>query len=196
MDRIKKILFHPLNTRVWGCVFLFAFALLFGGIVALDAPSLVHDMRRLMWKRTPCTIVQSKVGEGREGGYVLRVKYAYEFGGKSWVSERYTPDCNAHALPSIAERLPMLRFYREGAQRICYVDPTNPQYACLQKEIAPVWTRLFTDAFVLVVLCLGSLRKGVRLWRDPKEVPPSRKHIRPRWSAFFSPSTPFWWEAS
>jgi hypothetical protein len=114
-----------------------------GGILAAMAYALneysvkpaieLHDSRS--WSRTPCRIVASQIVHvrrrllGREGQ--IRIKFAYEFQGTSYVGDRYDFQQHSRRLSTaqcIVTRLP------SGSATFCWVNPRRPEAAVIERS--------------------------------------------------------------
>ena len=106
------------------------------------------------WVETPCTITHSnvKVHDGDDGDtYSVEIHYKYEFGGKEYKSERYHFFHGSSSGKSGKQKV--VQKYPRGSERICFVDPNNPESAVLYRG----WSwELLIGGFALIFVAVGA----------------------------------------
>lgn len=111
------------------------------------------------WRETPCVVLASRVRthEGDDSNtYSVDVLYEYEFGGRTYQSNRYQflggSSGGSESKEAVVARHP------PGTRTVCYVDPADPQEAVL--------TRSFTKEYLvgLVPLVFVLAGGGGVLW--------------------------------
>jgi hypothetical protein len=138
--------------------------LIFGGVcLYLDgARPLWRVMRASGWVETPCTVISSRInvhsssGRGntsRPDSYKAEIVYTYEFGDRTYHSDRYDLE-NAFRLSSgIPQRI--VTAHPRGAQTVCFVNPSNPAEAVLERGWMPdTWREL---PLPLALVLFGSI---------------------------------------
>ncbi len=105
------------------------------------------------WMETPCVVLSSEVGvhDGDDGDtYSIDIRYEYTVGGRKYVGDRYS-FMSGFSSSGRSGKAAVVRQYPAGAQRVCYVDPDNPESAVLNRGLtASMWWGLFPLPFLLV----------------------------------------------
>lgn len=104
-------------------------------------PLLLFESAR-RWRELPCTIVASRAGahsNGMRTGYSVQIVFQYLFDGRQRSSGAYELDENDNRSFQDAARI--VNRYPQGAATSCYVDPTNPDRAVLDRSL-PAGTAL------------------------------------------------------
>jgi len=164
------------GARVFASVFFLFFmglGLFFCGLIAREA---VAGLRTWTWTKKACEIVSSEVREvdsqrRKTSNYYFQVRYSYDFGGHSYISDRYQLKPTAFQDYGKAARL--IELYRPESATLCYVNPVNPTEAVLKRG-----NLLFPLAllFPLIFVMIGVL--GVySLWRPKLDTSPRTKPI-------------------
>jgi len=110
--------------------------------------------------RTPCVIRSSEVVHDIEAGspHQFRATYVYEVDGREHVCE------TAEAFTDCADAERLLDKYPAGASAVCYVDPSNPAEAVLERKT--LWVGFFVFfPLIFVAVGVGGL---VWTWRKSK----------------------------
>jgi hypothetical protein len=128
----------------WGCgVFGIVALILFCGIFLAKLPS---ALRFQSASPTSCVILESRLGFRSKR---ILVKFRYELAGRSYISDQYDFAKNYDQSRNIA----VLNQLRKGTSAVCYVDPSNPSMAVLDRSLSGLivlgtWTGL-------LALCCG-----------------------------------------
>ena len=134
LRRRSSVQQQVLAIRVFGA-FFGLFALVF--FCAMFLRNLPRALRSGSWPATPCVIESSRVAatDDRRGGitYGVAVKYDYEFAGRPYSSDRYglvrSYDGDEAGKKLIVHRL------KPGSASVCYVDPSDPTMAVLDRSM-------------------------------------------------------------
>jgi len=164
------------GARVFASVFFLFFmglGLFFCGLIAREA---VAGLRTWTWTKKACEIVSSEVREvdsqrRKTGNYYFQVRYSYDFGGHSYISDRY--HLKPAAFQDYGKAARLIELYRPESATLCYVNPVNPTEAVLKRG-----NLLFPLAllFPLIFVMIGVL--GVySLWRPKLDTSPRTKPI-------------------
>lgn len=136
-----------------GRVFLFFFGLIFAVAGAtmlyfLTIESWSGYISAKNWEKVPCKIISAEVGShrssGRRGGsstsYSIDIEYEYEYQGRQYVSGKY----NFISASSSGRdgKYRVVNQYRNMTEPYCFVDPTDPNRAVLNRDLS--WSFLFT----------------------------------------------------
>lgn len=128
------------------------------------------------WTQVPCQIVSSQVGkytrketvrdsttrrstERRvtKTSYSLDITYRYDWGGRTYHSDRYDFLKSSSSDPAASRRIAAR--YPAGSQAFCYVDPNSPDQAVLYREFKNSYlTGLFGLLFVAVGVSVAVFR--------------------------------------
>jgi hypothetical protein len=87
------------------------------------------------WRAVPCTIVASRArahSNGMRTGYSVQVVFRYPFDGRQWASGEYELDENNGR--SYQDAAGIVNRYPPGAVANCYLDPTSPDRAVLDRS--------------------------------------------------------------
>jgi Protein of unknown function (DUF3592) len=90
------------------------------------------------WVETPCTILASQVAESSDSDgttYKVDVRYAYTFEGGEYRSERYD-FFNAYS-SGYDGKAEVVARYPPGARTVCYVNPSDPSEAVIDRSPGP-----------------------------------------------------------
>ena len=128
------------------------------------------------WVKVPCEILHSGVGShsGNKGGttYSVEVLYRYQFKGNSYSSSRYQffdgSSSGYDSKQDIVQTLP------PHHKTFCYVDPTDPAYAVLNKNSYQIF--LF-GLIPVVFMVVGGLGLVSALRGSSSAMPESGKHV-------------------
>ena len=120
-----------------GKIFTTFFFLVFVGMgslfLALIAKSAMKSVATYSWKATPCEILASKIAETRGNTpYKLSVKFRYHFVGHDYESTQQRLEGN-QAFSDYEKAELLAQKYRANRQVTCYVNPTRPEQAILQR---------------------------------------------------------------
>jgi hypothetical protein len=132
-------------------VFLAA-GLLFEGLVFRE---FLGTVRTYGWAQTECEILSSRVSEldeneRRTGEFYLEVEYTYSVKGTAFSSRHYTLKSKGLSDYGEAQRLTLR--YAPGAKTVCYVNPSSPEQAILQRD--SLWFGLVL-LFPLIFVAIG-----------------------------------------
>jgi len=145
-------------TGAAGRLFLSLFFLVFLGMGAVFVWLVAREgfagIRTWRWKKTNCEIINSYVGdtddeEKRTGNFYFEVRYSYGFEGRSFTSDKHKRKPESFSDYSKAARL--TERYRSGSSAVCYVNPSAPTEAILQRDnlLFPLLV-LFPMIFVVI----------------------------------------------
>jgi len=182
---------YPLEPKAGdGCVGAAVYAVFFlAGMTVLYAFFLEpfrNAIKAYGWTPTPCTIFYSKIepvtdkekkndkGGATIVGYRPEIKYSYRVVGKLHRSERIwfirpSPGTQADAR-AVVEKYP------QGSERQCFVDPTNDDFAVLDRGFRP---EMLIAVFPLALAVIGMAGMVSRVLRrfsrpDPRFAPMHR----------------------
>ena len=124
------------GRRAWYvcCDFFGAFGGLFFYMFFIRPVMGVLDARD--WHATPCTIISSDVGVHDDDDgvtYSVDITYRYEVSGRSFTSSRYSFATGSSS--GRAGKQKIVDAHRPGSQALCYVDPSDPQQAVLNRKM-------------------------------------------------------------
>jgi hypothetical protein len=164
------------GTKVFFSMFFLAGALV---LFFVFLPLVFKISKAKSWPAVPCTIVHSGVSShsGSKGGttYAIEVLYSYQFNGKKYVSSRYEfmtgSSSGRDSKQDIVQTLPT------GKKTVCYVDPTDPEYAVLNRGFSsPVLFGLIPLVFMIVGAAgLSGMIRGVGNKPLPADGAPANK---------------------
>jgi hypothetical protein len=131
-------------------LFFFAIGSLFEILILLGVAQAAGQRT---WEQTPCTIVASEVQERQEGGepYIFVVQYRYEYKGNAREGTGYRRGYNGGGEYSKAQEL--VEKYPAGLATSCYVNPTNPDEAALERDSMLIGLVLL---FPLIFVVIGA----------------------------------------
>ena len=139
-------------VRLFGLVFFLVGAGLF---FFLSGRPIFNWMVAQSWQTVPCTILSSSVGthSSSDGGdtYSLDIRYAYEWEGQHYESERY--NFFGGSSSGYDRKVAVVERYPEGETRACYVNPETPSDAVLTRDFSPVY---LIGGFGLIFLTIGA----------------------------------------
>jgi hypothetical protein len=139
---------------------ILCFAGIFAVLSATLGPDFVGALGSYTWKKTPCVIVRSEVGEEAFSRsvmhFVLKVEYQYTFKGRDYLGNRYTTGKRQGSTDISKAEQAALRF-PPGAAAICLVNPRNPEEAVLER--GELWGGIFllTPFFLYVLVAHESI---------------------------------------
>lgn len=158
LGKIAPLLFFGLFALVGGVLLYF---------VTVRPLLLFLDART--WPETPCEIVSSSVGSHRSSGknssttYSIDIVYRYKVGGREYRSERY--ELMGGSSSGRSGKLEVVGRYPAGTKTICYVSPTDPTEALLNRGLSPfMLIGLIPALFFLVGVggILGTIRSALK----------------------------------
>jgi hypothetical protein len=148
------------------------------------------------WVPTHCTIVSSRVQSHRGDDsttYRVDILYSYEFNGREHRSNRY--QFMGGSSSGYKGKAQIVRQYLPGSQRTCYVNPSDPDEAVLERGLtSDMWFGTIPAVFMLVGVggIIGMLRKTQTRASDASEFQPAPiREIIGATSASFSSSATF-----
>lgn len=116
---------------------LFGIFLLVGAIASyfLTVRPYLSIQRAKTWIATPCRVLDSEVRSHRDSEgdvtYSVHIEYEYEVDGRRYQSDRYSFFGGSSS--GRAGKARVVRRYPKGGEAICYVDPTDPGRAVIQR---------------------------------------------------------------
>jgi hypothetical protein len=120
------------------------------------------------WVQVPCTIVSSEVGSHSDSDgttYSINITYSYEYEGRTYQSDDYNFMGGSSSGRSGKEQV--VRRYPAGSERVCYVNPKDPNQAVLSRDLS--WEFLFgLIPLVFVIVGGGGIYFVVRSIRKAK----------------------------
>ncbi len=136
-------------------MFLFAVFLVVGGVLtyAFFIRPLMGVTRARHWPTISCRVISSRVQThtGGKGGptYSVDILYAYNVDGREYRSNRY--DFMGGSSSGYSSKAAIVARYPPGATAQCYVNPSDPNDAVLEREFQPVMlVGLIFTAFLFV----------------------------------------------
>ena len=161
-----------------GCLVLFALPFAGVGIfmTVLVARSLLLWHETKAWIPTPATIVEAELETHRGDDsttYKATARYTYEFGSRQYESTHVALHGGSDNIGDFHQRLAreLKRHKQSGKPYTCYVDPTDPAEAILNRDLRPGMLTLYA-VFALVFggVGFGMLVGGAYGLRKQKEV--------------------------
>jgi hypothetical protein len=139
---------------VFGLVFFIVGSVL---LYFLGVRPVLGVMRASGWVETPCTVIASELKEHPSDdadspgpSYSIEIVYEYDFGGKPYRSDQYD-FLKLSSNTNVATRSAIVQDHWPGKQTTCYVNPSHPAEAVLQRGwTAEMWWGLFPIPFVLI----------------------------------------------
>lgn len=147
--------------KVGVSVFLLVFAVMGLLVVALLVREAVLDVRPRSWTPAAATVLTSRVvaTDDDESPYRLEIRYRYAFAGRELIGDRARRRAStSHSYDTVEETA---RRYPEGSVATCYVDPTTPEQAVLERTL-PTSVLVIPLPLVFVAFGLGGL---AAVWR-------------------------------
>lgn len=158
--------------------------LLFGGVFAAVGggvlvfwflPALAKSVASTRWTETPCTVISSRVKEHSDSDgatYSVDIFYRYTVDGREYKSNRYGSLGGSSS--GYRGKAAVVAKYPAGSQRVCYVNPKNPNEVLLKRGVG--WELLFGLIPVVflgagVLLMASSRKKSGRLSPDRTALP-------------------------
>jgi hypothetical protein len=108
------------------------------------------------WTETPCRMLESDVVPNEKRSpkpYLLKVRYAYEAGGREHVGDVYR--VGESAFKSRAEAEELAERHGAGVEAVCYVDPNDPSKAVLAHGIPWIGLMIFLPLIFVLVGAVG-----------------------------------------
>jgi hypothetical protein len=142
-------------TKTWGCLAIF-FLLFFSVGSAFFHQLFLRPVWKVLtagnWVETPCLVESSRVRAHRgdeSTTYSVDILYHYVFNDREYKSSRY--DFMGGSTSSYHGKAAVVSRYPPGKETICYVNPTDPTEAVLNREFsADLWVGLIPLVFVAV----------------------------------------------
>ena len=136
-----------------GCfVWMFAIVFLVVGLGAgyfLTFQPLWGMLRSRNWVETPCRIVSSELKHGDDSS-IVAIVYAYSVAQKDYQSDRYCFMVMSSNTAGVWKNR-VIADHPQGKQTKCFVNPTNPSDAVIERGWVPeMWWGLFPIPFLLV----------------------------------------------
>lgn len=144
----------------------FSFFLLagLGFFIPLFVRPVVKIVQAKNWVQVPCTIISSEVRSYRdsEGDTQHRadVFYRYTFQGREFRSNQH----RFHSLSTTESSRSVAATYPAGSTAVCYVNPSDPTEAVLEREFTP---GLLFGLFPLLFVAVGGIGLTYQLRRRP-----------------------------
>lgn len=132
------------------CFFL-GMGLVFAGLIVRES---IRELRTWTWSKTPCEIGRSEVREGERRGhgtgqYYFDVQYRFNFGNRSYTSERY--QWKPVGFQDYGKVARLTELYRPESTAVCYVNPSVPQESVLKRgNLLMPLVVLFPMIFVVI----------------------------------------------
>ena len=140
-----------------GCLVLFGSVFFIAGMAVITFGAVLpayNVVRSQQWVETPCTIVSSYVESHSDSDgttYSIEITYTYTFDGQTFTSDRY--DFLDVSSSGRSGKEDAVAQYPEGSQRTCYVDPSAPGEAVLNRGFR--WSYLFIGGFGSIFAVVG-----------------------------------------
>lgn len=121
-----------------GCTLAFAAIFIIAGLAVVcffTALPVFHWVDAAGWEATPCTIQSSAVESHRSDDgttYSIEITYSYELRGTAYTADRY--DFFNASSSGRSGKETVVRQYPPGAQATCYVNPSAPAEAVLNRD--------------------------------------------------------------
>jgi len=178
-DASSKAKAIGLGGKIVGSIFLGFFVMMGTSFTVMFGGTLWKNIPTLRWETTPCTVISSRVAEQGDGAnrYALDITYRYAYRGKTYTSDSYQQDYRGS--DRYSEVAVLASAYQKGTQATCYVNPSNPTEAILERKTS--W--LFALPFMLIPLLFVAFGVGgiYLIWRGKK------KPVRPDGTEAASP---------
>jgi hypothetical protein len=129
---------------LWGLPWL-AISGLFLNVVYL-AP-LYRSVMAINWHATPCTILSTGVDNDK-----IKIVYAYEYAGNEYQSDRYDVNELVDHTRTDQQHQAVLDRFTPGNQATCYVKPSDPAQAVLNRKFRPI---ILPSFILLVFMTIG-----------------------------------------
>lgn len=110
------------------------------------------------WTGVPCTIVSSRNIQtaGRRPATIFKVQYRYSIDGTSYFGDEYSFWMERTSLLYRRDRiLPLPGKFAPGADATCFVNPSNPAQAILDRSLPPNFA--FAAMLISLPLTMGVL---------------------------------------
>jgi hypothetical protein len=148
---------QPLSMRrskgaggIFGFGFFALIGLVFLYLADVQPYLMVREARS--WTATPCRIVSSQVKEfdGSKGTtYSVAIEFSYRVGTQRYRTNRYDFS-GGDTSSGRDEKQAVVDQYPPGKRTICYVNPSNPADAVLNREFPGGYFGLFPLVFILI----------------------------------------------
>lgn len=130
------------------------FALLGGaGFWVMAVAPLLHARSANTWVPTTCTVDSGRIvshsGDKGSVTYELVIRYRYEFGGETYLGDRY--DFSEGSSSSRTWREEALKVYPAGQSAKCFVNPAAPWESVLVPQAGREWMFGFLPLFFFIV---------------------------------------------
>ncbi len=139
-----------------GTILFFSVFLLMGSVftwVFLFRP-IIKLISAREWSKTPCTVVSSEVKSYSDSDgttYSIQITYRYTCNGRDYLSDRYgfmdSSSSGRKRKQAVVDQYP------PGREAICYVNPTNPNDAVLNRNFTPM---MLIGLFPLLFVAIGA----------------------------------------
>src|SRR5579862_2986021 len=168
---VRPAVVRPISDRA-GAGFALRFTVLFFAVFMLVGLTLffVLSIRPLLeilgarqWTAVPCTIISSEVRShrGNHGAtYSVNILYSYVVNDREYKANRY--DFMGGSSSGFKGKQAVVARFSRGSKALCYVDPTDPTQAVLERGFTPImWVGLLPLVFVLLALVgmVSAIRK-------------------------------------
>ena len=149
-------------------------------LIFFFVPLIIRGLHARSWPQIPCTIAHSGISShsGNKGGttYSIEVLYRYQFEGKNYASSKYGfmtgGSSDYYGKQDIVRSLPARK------KTICYVDPTDPAYAVLDRSYGSILLfALIPIAFLIIgaagLLSASRTKAATAMTAAPNSIPGS-----------------------
>jgi hypothetical protein len=159
----------------WGTLVSSAVLLLLAGVAfyLFFLPVLTRVHRARSWEVVPCEVLSSRIvthagrarGTTRHGTtYSIEIRYRYQRGGRSHTGSRYS-FMDGGSDSSVKGKRAIVRQFKAGTTVDCYVDPSNPGNAVLNRGYPRMLWLILFPVLMAVVGLLGVVRSVRRMVR-------------------------------
>ena len=151
------------DSKSGGCVLIGFFSIFFFAGLAIGyyliLGAFMDYMNSDSWVETPCEVISSRVVESHDDDgttYRPEIVYKYTYQGKNYESKRY--DFFEVSSSGRSSKQKVVRDHPPGKKTVCYVDPTDPQKAVINRDFS--WSILI----VLLPLIFMAVGGGGIYW--------------------------------
>jgi hypothetical protein len=138
------------GTKLLIVTLFFAGAATFGilSLLMMSMPTLLDWQSAKSWPVVPCTVVDQWIESDRE---TSKVRVLYEY---TWNRDIYRSDRRKWIEPqdNVTDKRAQQQIYAVGSHHTCYVDPSDPYTALLDRDLG--WSGLFV-LFPIPFLLMG-----------------------------------------
>ncbi|HVM59313.1 MAG TPA: DUF3592 domain-containing protein [Verrucomicrobiae bacterium] len=135
-------------SRLFGTVFLSFFLGMGVLFLVLFSREVLKQARTYTWKTVDCVIVSSSVLDLQKN-YALQIQYEYDFGGQHYRGNNYT--VGKFTRSDYSQIASLVDSYPSGRKTTCFVNPSNPSDAVLQRgSLAMIPFLLVPLLFILI----------------------------------------------